>query len=86
MARKIVNVTKEILSVEKSDPIEVKWKEEIEEVGSSQSENGEIEKVKKDVYKDDAGDDRQGKNEQKKGLLSLMSIWSHCLKGCIKYQ
>jgi hypothetical protein len=86
MARKIVNVIKEILSVEKSDPIEVKWKEEIEEVGSPQAENGEIEKVKKDMYKDDAGDYRQGNNEQKKGLLSLVSKWSHCLNDCMKYQ
>jgi hypothetical protein len=44
----------------KSDPIKVKWKEEIEEVGSPQAENGEIEKVKKDMVKDDAGDDRHG--------------------------
>jgi hypothetical protein len=28
--------------------------------------HGEIEKVTKDMYKDGAGDDRQGNNEQKK--------------------
>jgi hypothetical protein len=55
----------------KSDPIEVKWKEEIEEVGSPQSENGEIEKVQEDMYKDGAGDDRQGNNEQRKGIIKL---------------
>jgi hypothetical protein len=80
LARKIVNVIKEILSVEKSGPIEFKWKADIGEVGSPQAENGEIEKVKKDMYKDDAGDDREGNNEQKKGLLSLVSKWSHCLE------
>jgi hypothetical protein len=38
-----------------SDPVEVKWKEEIQEVGSLQSENREIEKAQEDMYKDGAG-------------------------------
>jgi hypothetical protein len=71
MVRKIVNVIKEMFNVEKADPIEVKWKEEIEEVGSPESENGEIEKVQEDMYKDSAGDDRQGNNEQRKGIIEL---------------
>lgn len=66
MVGKIVNMIKDILNVQKSAPIGMKWKEE-ERIGSTQPENCETSKERKDQCLIGSNENRKANNEQGRG-------------------
>jgi hypothetical protein len=65
MVRKIANVIKDILNVQKSVPIGIKWKEV---TGSIRSESCETVKVKNALHMEGTKDNREEKNEKEEIL------------------